>query len=84
VEKQWLRHPHNARAVGASRTILEAIDLNGWHGPARLVPYIDRLIPCKPIRPERTAGDLPCFSLINARWNLDFRYPFALYLDGVS
>ncbi len=32
----------NARAVGASRGILKNIDVNGWIGPARLVPYIQR------------------------------------------
>ncbi len=36
----------NARAVGQSRDILQNIDLDGWHGPARLVPYFDREIRC--------------------------------------
>jgi hypothetical protein len=30
----------NARAVGTFLNILKAIDLDGWHGPARLVPYV--------------------------------------------
>jgi len=38
----------NARAVGTSFGILENIDLNGWLGPARLVPYLERTIPCRP------------------------------------
>jgi hypothetical protein len=37
----------NARAVGTSSDILKNIDLNGWLGPARLVPYFDRTITCK-------------------------------------
>ncbi|MGH9455705.1 MAG: glycosylhydrolase-like jelly roll fold domain-containing protein, partial [Terriglobia bacterium] len=36
----------NARAVGTSRSILKEIDINGWHGPARLVPFVDREIEC--------------------------------------
>jgi hypothetical protein len=36
----------NARAVGESIGILEKIDLNGWLGPASLVPYIERDIHC--------------------------------------
>ncbi len=36
----------NARAVGESIGILEKIDQNGWIGPARLVPFLDREIPC--------------------------------------
>ncbi|ADV83033.1 glycosyl hydrolase [Terriglobus saanensis] len=32
----------NARAVGASRRHLDNIDISGWHGPARLVPFADR------------------------------------------
>ena len=37
----------NARAVGLSIDNLTRIDLNGWHGPARLVPYFEREIVCK-------------------------------------
>lgn len=37
----------NARAVGATRSILQNIDLDGWHGPARLTPYIDRKFQCR-------------------------------------
>ncbi len=37
----------NARAVGLSIGNLNAIELNGWVGPARLVPYIERQILCK-------------------------------------
>jgi hypothetical protein len=36
----------NARAVGTSLYILKNIDLNGWLGPARLVPYLEREIRC--------------------------------------
>ncbi len=36
----------NARAVGTSLDDLKNIDLNGWLGPARLVPYFDREIRC--------------------------------------
>jgi hypothetical protein len=36
----------NARAVGTSSDILKNIDLNGWLGPVRLVPYLDRAISC--------------------------------------
>ena len=32
----------NARAVGPSRRHLDAIDVSGWHGPARLIPFFDR------------------------------------------
>ena len=32
----------NVRAVGPSRTNLGEIDVSGWHGPARLVPFVDR------------------------------------------
>ena len=32
----------NARAVGPSRSNLKEIDINGWHGPAHLVPFVDR------------------------------------------
>lgn len=39
----------NARAVGESHGILENIDLDGWLGPARLVPYIDREFQCKKV-----------------------------------
>jgi hypothetical protein len=38
----------NARAVGASRRILKNIDIDGWIGPARLVPYINREIHLTP------------------------------------
>ena len=34
----------NGRAVGRSHSILDAIDLDGFHGPARLVPYVSREI----------------------------------------
>jgi hypothetical protein len=37
----------NARAVGLSIDNLTRIDLNGWQGPARLVPYFEREIVCK-------------------------------------
>jgi hypothetical protein len=36
----------NARAVGTWRNHLENIDVDGWHGPARLVPVIEREIVC--------------------------------------
>jgi hypothetical protein len=36
----------NARAVGTSSDILKNIDLNGWLGPVRLVPYFERAIKC--------------------------------------
>lgn len=36
----------NARAVGESLHILKNIDLSGWHGPARLVPYLERALRC--------------------------------------
>jgi hypothetical protein len=39
----------NARAVGASLGNLNNIDLNGWLGPARLVPYFEREIRCRKI-----------------------------------
>lgn len=39
----------NSRAVGTSRGILGNIDLDGWHGPARLIPYADREIVCRPV-----------------------------------
>jgi hypothetical protein len=39
----------NARAVGLSVSNLGRIDLNGWQGPARLVPYFERQIVCKRI-----------------------------------
>ena len=32
----------NARAVGPSRGHLDEIDISGWHGPARLVPFVDK------------------------------------------
>jgi alpha-L-rhamnosidase len=38
----------NARAVGASRRILKNIDIDGWIGPARLVPYINTEIHLTP------------------------------------
>ena len=34
----------NGRAVGRSHSILEEIDLDGFHGPAKLVPYVSREI----------------------------------------
>ncbi len=36
----------NARAVGTWRSHLENIDVDGWHGPARLVPFVEREIIC--------------------------------------
>ena len=36
----------NARAVGTWRDHLENIDVDGWHGPARLVPFVEREITC--------------------------------------
>lgn len=36
----------NARAVGAWRSNLERIEVDGWHGPARLVPLVEREITC--------------------------------------
>ena len=39
----------NARAVGESLENLKRIDLNGWLGPARLVPYLEREIRCLPV-----------------------------------
>jgi hypothetical protein len=39
----------NARAVGPSIGILKKIDLNGWLGPARLVPYLEREIRCRQV-----------------------------------
>ena len=36
----------NARAVGTWRHHLENIDVDGWHGPARLVPFVEREITC--------------------------------------
>jgi hypothetical protein len=36
----------NARAVGPSLPILGNIDLDGWQGPARLVPFVERDIVC--------------------------------------
>jgi len=40
----------NARAVGDSIDNLKRIDLNGWLGPVRLVPYLEREIRCVPGR----------------------------------
>lgn len=37
----------NARAVGPSLANLRNIDVDGWHGPARLVPLVDRDIECR-------------------------------------
>jgi len=37
----------NARAVGTWRSNLERIDVDGWHGPARLVPFVEREIVCE-------------------------------------
>lgn len=34
----------NSRAVGRRQSILDEIDLDGFHGPARLVPYVGREI----------------------------------------
>jgi hypothetical protein len=34
----------NGRAVGRSHSILDEIDLDGFHGPAKLVPYVSREI----------------------------------------
>lgn len=39
----------NARAVGESISNLKNIDLNGWLGPVRLVPYWEREIGCRPL-----------------------------------
>ncbi|MGH9351404.1 MAG: glycosylhydrolase-like jelly roll fold domain-containing protein, partial [Terriglobia bacterium] len=37
----------NGRAVATYQSILERIDRDGWYGPARLVPYVDREIRCQ-------------------------------------
>ena len=37
----------NARAVGIYHHILRNIDRDGWYGPVRFVPYVDREIPCR-------------------------------------
>ncbi len=37
----------NARAVGPWINNLANIDIDGWHGPARLVPFVDREIVCE-------------------------------------
>jgi hypothetical protein len=34
----------NTRAVGTSLNLLESIDIDGWEGPARLVPYVSKEI----------------------------------------
>jgi hypothetical protein len=39
----------NARAVGTWRSNLDNIDVDGWHGPARLVPFVEREIICSPV-----------------------------------
>jgi hypothetical protein len=36
----------NARAVGPWVDNLANIDIDGWHGPARLVPFFEREIVC--------------------------------------
>jgi hypothetical protein len=36
----------NARATGLARGILQKVDCDGWIGPARLVPYVERDIHC--------------------------------------
>ena len=36
----------NARATGLARRILQKVDCDGWIGPARLVPCVDREIRC--------------------------------------
>jgi len=36
----------NARAVGTWRSNLDNIDVDGWEGPARLVPFFEREIAC--------------------------------------
>jgi hypothetical protein len=36
----------NARAVGTWRYNLNNIDVDGWHGPARLTPFVEREITC--------------------------------------
>jgi hypothetical protein len=36
----------NARAVGTWRYHLDNIDVDGWHGPARLAPFVEREITC--------------------------------------
>ena len=37
----------NARAVGVWLRHLENIDVDGWHGPARLAPFVEREIVCE-------------------------------------
>jgi hypothetical protein len=39
----------NARAVGTWLDHLANIPVDGWHGPARLVPFIEREITCSPV-----------------------------------
>ncbi len=39
----------NARAVGPRVANLSNIDINGWHGPVRLVPFFEREILCTKI-----------------------------------
>ena len=39
----------NARAVGEDHNILKNIDRDGWLGPVRLVPYVDREVRCHPV-----------------------------------
>jgi hypothetical protein len=39
----------NARAVGNWLRHLENIDVDGWHGPARLVPFFEREVACTPL-----------------------------------
>jgi hypothetical protein len=36
----------NVRAVGIWRYHLQNIDVDGWHGPARLAPFVEREITC--------------------------------------
>jgi len=36
----------NTRAVGPWVGNLANIDIDGWHGPARLVPFVEREIVC--------------------------------------
>lgn len=36
----------NARAVGIWRSHLDNIDVDGWHGPGRLVPFVEGEIKC--------------------------------------
>jgi hypothetical protein len=39
----------NQRAVGTSRHILSAIDLNGLEGPVQIIPYVDQVLTLRPV-----------------------------------